>query len=265
MISSIRRKCVNTVKKIYPRLGLRDTDVILASFPRSGNTWIRFVWANIISLMEMDGREIDYALLDSIFDAEYDANSYGDLQCHSIPRFVKTHLEYEQRRFGRNRTLYIYRNPGDVMVSYYEYLSSLRNDPLKHMTFSYFIRTGKYGLEAWCRHFQSWLDYATVVISYESMTSNPRECFGNALKKLNIMNIPNEIISAAVERADFNNVRKIANRTGVTSLKSHWHKPAFHFARKGTINQWKDYFNQQDKAFLDNTLKDTGLENLEGI
>jgi len=260
MAFATRMKFVNAVKKIYPRLGLRDTDIILASFPRSGNTWTRFIWANIISILEMDGREIDYTLLDSIFDAEYDSNSYGNFQYNTLPRLVKTHKEYKKRIYGRNRTLYIYRHPGDVMVSYYEYLSSLRREPIKCMSLPDFIRTKKYGIQAWCKHILSWFNNATATLSYESMMSNPEESFENVLKKLGITNIPIEVISEAIRRSDFNNVRDIANKTGVTSLKSHWHKPEFNFARKGSINQWKDYFNQEDVSFLNSRLKDEGLE-----
>lgn len=54
---------VRGIKKLYPRFGLLPTDIIFGTFPKSGTTWVRFIFANIISLAELDGREVDYDFL----------------------------------------------------------------------------------------------------------------------------------------------------------------------------------------------------------
>ena len=36
-------------------LGLRAQDVILASFPKSGSTWVRFFLCNLVSLRYWEG------------------------------------------------------------------------------------------------------------------------------------------------------------------------------------------------------------------
>ena len=259
---SLRNKILSAVKIVYPRLGLYDDDVVVASFPKSGSTWLRFIWTNVICLQEMNGVEVGYTLLDGTFEAVYDVNSYGDYKYISVPRLVKTHQKYDKRKFGANRTLYIYRNPGDVMVSFYEYLLSLKKKPINGVDFSDFLRSKKHGIECWCKHFVSWREHATVMLSYESMKASAEKCTINLFEKLDIKDMPKRIISEAVARADFHNVRKIAESEKVYSLKPHWHKAGFRFARKGTVGQWKDYFSSQNKEFLHNLLQSYDLESL---
>lgn len=98
------------------------------------------------------------------------------------------------------------------------------------------------------------------MISYESMQACAEKCIINAFEKLDIKNVPKYIISEAIRRADFHNVRKIAEREKVYSLRPDRHKPGFCFARKGTAGQWKDYFKRQDKEFLLKTLQSYSLE-----
>jgi hypothetical protein len=73
---SVKRKFQDLAKDVRQRLGLcglKSDDIIIASFPKSGNTWMLFILANIISLCEMDGRQIDFNVLHELFLAEYDS------------------------------------------------------------------------------------------------------------------------------------------------------------------------------------------------
>ena len=44
MISAAMRRVASAIKFVYPRFELRDSDILLASYPKSGNTWMRFIW-----------------------------------------------------------------------------------------------------------------------------------------------------------------------------------------------------------------------------
>ena len=104
------------VKKVYPRFGLRDSDIFLASYPKSGNTWVRFIWTNIISVVERGGEKVTFHTVTDELGAEYDVNSYPNEEIECLPRIVKTHKKYNSYIFSKNKSVYLLRNPGDVMI-----------------------------------------------------------------------------------------------------------------------------------------------------
>ena len=64
---------------------------------------MRFIWANIISELDLGGQVVDFKLLNGELNADYNRNQYGALEYASLPRLVKTHCEYERRAYERNR------------------------------------------------------------------------------------------------------------------------------------------------------------------
>lgn len=100
----------------------QETDVFIASFAKSGTTWLQYiVWlilhegedhpkekpmSQCIPQLDFDGKEGCLAVDDSVY-----------------PRMIKTHFVYDWTpQHPRARYLYIARNPKDVVVSYYFHL-----------------------------------------------------------------------------------------------------------------------------------------------
>jgi len=262
---TFKRVIMRAVKKVFPRVWLRSSDIILAAFPKSGSTWVRFIIANIISLAELNGKAVDYNLLNGGLCATYDSDLYGAIRYCTLPRFVKTHMIYEKRRFGGHRILYVYRNPGDTMVSFFEYRRNLRGYAKFKGDFSRFIRHEEFGLEAWCRHVKSWIDNADVVVTYEDLKKNTLNVLKDALASLRVGCIPEDILREAVSRSSFEAVRNMEEQKGLDERAERQLEPTFRFARKGTIGQWKEYFKGEDCEFLYTVLREHGVEDLYGF
>ena len=110
-----------SVSHLFGIVGIRNNDVLLASFPRSGNTWMRFLLCNLISLCEWDGKRVDFPLLNKTMP-EFGVNNLLDEWSHAtIPRVIKTHKSFLPI-FRNKRSVGIIRDPRDVMVSYYHYM-----------------------------------------------------------------------------------------------------------------------------------------------
>jgi hypothetical protein len=93
-------------------------DTLLVSYPRSGNTWTRFLIANMLH----PALDVSFANIEKLVP---DTSSQSNRALKRIPRprIIKTH-EYFDHRY--RRVIYIVRDPRDVAVSYYNFQRKYR-------------------------------------------------------------------------------------------------------------------------------------------
>lgn len=96
-------------------------DVYLVSYPRSGNTWTRFLIANLLHPED----ETTFANIESRVPEIY-FNVDTVLRNVPRPRILKSHEAFNPRY---PRIIYIVRDPRDVAVSYYHHNIKWRNIP----------------------------------------------------------------------------------------------------------------------------------------
>jgi len=260
-LKKLRSAAVRAAQKVYPRLGLRDSDIILASFPKSGNTWVRFIWANMVSLLEFDGEEVDFNDVNMELGSEYETAQYGNVKFDCLPRLVKTHKEYDNQIFARNSAVYLVRHPGDVMVSYFKYRKALNSQENIHSSFHNFIRDEKHGMPAWCKHVEGWINRDVIVIKYKNLKKSEVEVIDKIFDQIrkNIC-VPEKIVKEAVHRSSFDNMRRIEEEKGRPRDKEF--DGDFRFVRKGQTGQWKDVLSLEDKSYLSCILEQYGLTEL---
>lgn len=255
-----RRKVLSLLRRLAPRIGLRDSDVLLASFPKSGNTWLRFIWANIVSLREFGGEVVDFDALNRRFGSDYDAHEYGSLDFQCLPRLVKTHRRYSGRAFGGNRCVHLLRHPGDVMVSYHRYLSSRESGGEVSASLTEFIKDRTHGVRAWCRHVESWAGEADAVVRYGSLHDDAVRLTSGLLEELGIAAIGRSTVRAAVERSSFDRLRGLEEERG--RPRAGEFEPGHRFMRKGRVGEWREALEPEAKDYLWRTLSGHGLDDL---
>jgi len=222
-------------------LGLRSDDVLLASFPKSGNTWVRFFFCNLISLCEWQGRLVDWTVLDDTMPELGVSNLLAPWPHKSIPRIVKTHQNFWPI-FKRMKSVLIVRDPRDVMGSYYHQIASAKSARFTG-DFSAFIRDREYGLEQWFKHYRSWEGHASELFFYEDLRRADLEGFGRLLDCLGIR-MDAEIVKDAVEKSEFKSIRSIEKQYGLSRPEKM--KEGFLFTRKGESGSWKELFSERD-------------------
>jgi estrone sulfotransferase len=225
--------------------GMRAEDIILASFPRSGSTWVRFVLCNLISLREWNGKEVEFALLNETMPA-LGANTLLRRWPHStIPRVVKTHKRYLPI-FRRNRSIGIIRDPRDVMVSFYHYQKDRRRTYAG--SFAEFLRDEHLGLENWFRHYTSWRNHWTLVVRYEDLRRDSLSGFRHILSMLGT-SVPEDSVREAIRRSSLEEIRGVEATVPGSETKN------ARFARNGGIRQWLSYFSEEDLTYCDALLE----------
>jgi hypothetical protein len=94
-------------------LAVYPGDTFIVSYPRSGNTWTRFLIANLVFPTE----SVTFANIERLIpDAA--ALSNRVLKRTPRPRIIKSHQYFDPRY---RRVIYIVRDPRDLVLSYYNF------------------------------------------------------------------------------------------------------------------------------------------------
>jgi len=115
------------IKNISPRgykgpgrfLNILDTDFFIVSYPKSGNTWVRFIVANML----YESKEISFNNIEKLIPDVY-INRERAFNSLSEPRFFKSHEYFDPRM---KNVIYIVRDPRDVAVSLFFYLKKIKS------------------------------------------------------------------------------------------------------------------------------------------
>lgn len=214
---------------ITTRLGLKnhvvraDRDIWLASYPRTGNTWIRALIASAIqgraaaNLTELDRVVPDRHILCPARKLIVDRKG---------PVIVKTHLPYFLEK-PSCKVLYVIRDPLDVAWSFFKYHRKMEGYKQDFNVFLEAFVNGQLWPGCWAAHARGWLtpskDVAkenTLVVRYEDLVAKDVSVLGNAL---DFLGIPLRCRDAR-QIFEWNSVEKLqaAEKAGNRGIESGW-------------------------------------------
>lgn len=270
--------------KVYLAASLKEVTgrtmgkiIWLASYPKSGNTWIRVFLHNLLRNADesYDINKIGaFSLGDSTPDlyAPYLQKPPEQWTVEDITRlrsqvqrdlsarspddvFVKTHnaliqyagkpLIYPEFTAG---AIYVLRNPLDVCISLaHHYASSI--DWAIEMMNNPNLGTGTNHItvhqvyRSWSMHVASWTRGSgprMLVLRYEDMLNQPVQTFGKIARFLGVTPDPARL-QRAIENASFEQLRAQEDRAGFIEQPN---KDA-RFFRAGKAGQWRDVLDQR--------------------
>ena len=249
----------------------------LASYPKSGNTWVRIFLSSLFSTtndVNINNLNIKQFPLrhnfENLTNNINDVNEFVKNCIHAQARInldnkvkiLKTHNAY-WRSGGYyftdiNNTLgciYIVRDPRNVITSIkYHYSRNNINDALK------FIKNEKQligdlknplsefdlptVISSWKNHFNSWKKIKTnyLLIKYENLLNKPEEEFSkitNFLEKISDFRFDKKNISTSITNSNFNLLKNQEKREGFNeAVKDEFGNPK-KFFNLGPDNNWK--------------------------
>lgn len=180
----------------------------LASYPRSGNTWMRFLLADI--MLQQMGYESNTKLPFPVAALVPDMHqpNESDVELSPLINLIKTHNEYNDQQ---NKSIYLFRNPADSLVSYYYF--HLRYPERKEMVSDGVDAFCLRQIEEWCRHIISYIEAkekmkeSIMFVSYENMHNG---LYSILKRALNFINLPfdNDMIERAINHHTFKKHQK---------------------------------------------------------
>ena len=150
----------------------RPDDVLIATYPKAGTTWMQQIVHGLRTGGAMDFEEITEAV--PWIEMAYDLGQDLSADHAGSPRAFKTHYDWPHVPKGC-RYIYIIRDPKDVAVSFYHFMDGWFLEP-GSVTLETFVREkliGKRAAGCYWRHILSWWPRRTqsdcLFLSYEDM------------------------------------------------------------------------------------------------
>jgi aryl sulfotransferase len=245
----------------------------LASYPKSGNTWLRVVLASLLSGRPADFNAMPLMSLIATNRTWFDkaiglesADLIGEQEINLRPRayeiwaaeavqplYCKAHDAYLMTPAGEplfptavtRGAVYIVRDPRAVAVSYANHLAETIDETIVRMgdrapaasaTPGRLPRHQRPRLGAWRDHVESWLraPFPVHLVRYEDMHRDPHGAFTAVAAFLGLPS-DRERIAAAVDAASFARLQQQERATGFIEKP----RRAAAFFREGTVDGWR--------------------------
>ena len=217
-------------------LSVRNNDIFLVSYPRSGNTWMRFVLGSLIHNVD-----VNFDNMERYFPDIY-RNTCSQLESLKNPRYLKSHEPYDNRY---HKVIYIVRDPRDVAISYYYWMLKFNKFEGEFDGFlDLFFGPNGISYGRWDDHYRSWRENSDKVnrgvlfLRYEDLIDNAIDNIKTILGFINI-NIDNDVIHTVVKSNSFSGMKNKENYASDQNPLFKATNKEIPFVRKGKIEQWK--------------------------
>jgi len=215
---------------------LLKSDTYLVSYPKSGNTWIRFLLINYF--LNPNRNKINYTDLEDFIPSIHKSTAE---QINNLKgfRIIKSHFVKNEYP----KIIYIVRDGRDALVSYYYFLRDL-----KHFegSFEEFYNSRSFGdIGDWDVHVRAAIDYQEthpekiIIVAYEDLKNDTSAIFKRVIKFLG-HSIDLDVLNLAIDISTFKTLKNMQKKGGVSIENKE-----VDFFRKGLSGQWEEYFTDE--------------------
>ena len=214
-------------------------DVFLTSYPRSGNTWTRFLVGNLVHPEEA----VTFLNLERLVPDMY---KHSDHYLRNLPRprILKSHEVFDPRY---KRIIYIVRDPRDVAISNYHWEMKQRSVQEECPMEEFIPRwiEGRYWarLGNWKDHVTSWMSTRQdrtgfVMLRYEDLVADPSRELVKVAALLNI-EPTHERLTRAAELSSADRMRQLEITQGGKWVQTRYTRQDKPFVRKASPGDWR--------------------------
>ncbi|XP_056292213.1 amine sulfotransferase [Pseudoliparis swirei] len=240
---------------------IHPTDIFLITYPKSGTVWMQQILAQIMDAAHPDWAEdatnrsivpwLEGRTIDNPFKERPD------------PRIFRSHLPPNMLPLGvkdkQIKVVYVWRNPKDVLVSFYHFAHSwvLLDAPQSFEDFFQQFLDGDVYMGSWFDHvkdYQKARDQLNIhFVQYENMLKDFR---GEVVKLCAFLgkDLTDEVIDHVVETSTFKSMKTNPKANYKDLVETdHYKKETM---RKGKAGDWRNFFTVAQNEHFDNVFKE---------
>ena len=257
-----------TLKKCAGLTECPHNTLFIASYPKSGTTWMQAIVFHILSRQNIRLEHI------SLFSPFYEVNeTWNDTNDDIVSKYSDNHDLLGWRVFNTHllptmlphfksaRFIYVYRNGKDVAISFYHHLTNqVGNGGSEYDSVQQFLAdwtTGKLPFGSWINHLRSWIaairDKSSniLLVKYEDMVIDLRKSIIDIAAFLDV-NVSGSKVDGLVNLLSFQEMKSKKELYQPVSVK--W-KEGFDFLRKGVVGDSTTYFHEEEEIAIDKMLR----------
>ncbi|KAK9411521.1 Sulfotransferase [Crotalus adamanteus] len=241
---------------------VRDSDIFIATYPKSGTIWIQNIVCLILYEGHRNGTE-NISIAQRCASIEY--NIYNvDMSQMPSPRVIMSHLPYyllpKKLRAKKGKVIYVYRNPKDILVSYFHFRKSfhgIENSTNLEKYMQKFLSGDVAGSSVF-DHVKGWYthqnEFNILILCYEEIMQDPR---GTVLQICKFIGkeLSSQEVDKVVEMSTLKNMKADPRANYVKTHEECFGLTNVKHIRKGIVGDWKNIMTVSQNEWFDKILQ----------
>tara|TARA_B110000211_G_scaffold154012_1_gene174822 strand:+ start:4636 stop:5466 length:831 start_codon:yes stop_codon:yes gene_type:complete len=194
--------------------GKEDEKILMYGYPKSGNTWLRFLLYNYCNLL-LNNEEVETISYNRLNILQNNIMDRGTtfLPEKGFPLFYRTHRINKRTYNLFDKKIFIHRNPLDTLISSYYFFKDREvpfyDDPKnlrdKLHNVDFYIT---YKIDEWIHFFNTSVKCADIVMNYSNIKLDAEKELTELINFLE-WNLNTKLIKKSVRFSSFNEVKKM--------------------------------------------------------
>ncbi|XP_066285898.1 sulfotransferase 1B1-like [Branchiostoma lanceolatum] len=268
---SFPRDVTKETLDVLPSFQIRDGDVVVASYPKTGTNWLIEIVVKILRAAGKTEESSDTIQVGPMELKRPTATQPGYMKLAELPspRLVWTHLPIQFAPNGiskpqnKVKVLVPMRNPKDTAVSAFHFFKKSMlikgvNLDLRWEDFAQEFSAGTVPNGDFCDYVSGWWqmrdDPHFLFLKYEDMKKDLLSAVKTIVTFLEV-DLDESTVKDIAEASTFDNMKPDLDNSTIP--------PRRHVARKGIVGDWKNYFSTEESeafdAWCEKKLAGTGL------
>lgn len=241
----------------FLRKAIGDVDAVLASYPKSGRTWLRFAlscyFARTARLDAMPDLTTTFRILPNLDrDPVRGLPAYAFAGDPALPLIAVSHRAYEPAVFRDRPIIFMVRDPRDVIVS--AYFHATRHKRRYEGTLKAFIGDPDQGLAALVGYLNGWATglarHRHHLVSYEAMSADPATAIRGILGFLGIP-CDEAALAEAIAASSFSAMRETELQVGIPGHDYDRNDSESRRMRQGKVGGYRAYLDETDVSLIE--------------
>jgi hypothetical protein len=233
------------------RVKVFSDDIYLVSYPKSGNTWTRFLLANLV----YPEKNPDFSNINALLP-DIEEMSKRDLERAQRPRILKSHQYFDPRY---PKVIYVVRDPRDVVLSEYHFdikRRAIPDDFPRQEFVSRFVRGEvNHANGTWAENVATWFytrrgDPRFLLVRYEDLQTQAIVEMGKIARFVGI-SADQERLAFAVKQSAADRMRELEKKQSLLWSSTRTTRQDKPFVRSAKAGGWKSELPEEGIAEIE--------------